>query len=121
MASTWTDSRNVSGTVATTSQTQLGNDINVPSNQTWRLFNIFGAHSIGGTYQMTVDSIPGGNFSWIQNTLNDNEIGDGLNGYPLNTTISGPAVIKLLVTNSAGTSGTGRAQLNYQVTARGGV
>ena len=117
--STWTDSRNVSGTVATTTQTQLGNDINIPSNQTWRIFNIFGAHSIGGTYQMTVDSIPGGNFSWIQNTLNDNEIGDGLNGYPQNTTISGPAVLKLFVTNSAGTSGTGRAQINYQVTASG--
>jgi len=114
---TWTDSRNVTGTVATTSQTQLGSDINVPSNQTWRIFNIFGAHSQGGTFQLTVDSLPGGNFSWIQNTLNDNEIGDGALGYPQNTTIKGPAVIKLFVTNASASSGTGRAQLNMQVTA----
>jgi len=121
MASTWTDSRNVSATVAATAQTQVGNDINVPSNQTWRLFNIFGAHTQGGSFQMTVDSIPGGNFSWIQNNVNDNEIGDGVLGYPLNTTIAGPAVIKLLVTNAAAGSATARSQINYQVTARGGV
>jgi len=114
---TWTDSRNVTDTVATVSQTQLGSDINVPSNQTWRIFNIWGAHTMGGTYQMTIDSLPGGNFSWIQNSLNDNEIGDGLNGYPQNTTIKGPAVIKLFVTNSAATSGRGRAQINMQVSA----
>jgi len=95
---TWTDSRNVTGTVATTSQTQLGSDINVPSNQSWRIFSIFGAHSQGGT-------------------LNDNEIGDGALGYPQNTTIKGPAVIKLFVTNASASSGTGRAQLNMQVTA----
>jgi len=115
---TWTDSRNVNGTVATTTQTQIGSDINLPANQSWRVFSVFGAHSIGGTFQMTVDSLPGANFSWIQNTLNDHEIGDGALGYPQNTVINGPAVIKFFATNSAATTGLASAQLNYQVTAR---
>ena len=35
MASTWSDSRVVSGTVASTSESQIGSDINIPQNQTW--------------------------------------------------------------------------------------
>ena len=54
MASTWSDSRVVSGTVASTSETQIGSDINVPQNQTWLLNGLFGAHPQGGTFRIAV-------------------------------------------------------------------
>ena len=49
MASTWSDSRVVSGTVASTSETQIGSDINVPQNQTYLINGIFGSQYTAGT------------------------------------------------------------------------
>ena len=50
MASTWSDSRTVSSTVASASETQIGSDINIPQNQTWLINGLFGAHPQGGTF-----------------------------------------------------------------------
>ena len=41
---TWSDSRVVTGTVASTSETQIGSDINIPQNQTWLIGGLFASH-----------------------------------------------------------------------------
>tara|TARA_Y100001970_G_scaffold252934_1_gene327140 strand:- start:2137 stop:2505 length:369 start_codon:yes stop_codon:yes gene_type:complete len=120
MASTWSDSRVVSGTVASTSETQIGSDINVPQNQTWLLNGLFGAHPQGGTFRIAVDSLSGMNGIRIQNSTDGSTLSAAGNGsseiYPANFVVQGPAVIQMFTTNDAATSGTAKAMINYQVT-----
>tara|TARA_R100000388_G_scaffold94408_1_gene81505 strand:+ start:1090 stop:1461 length:372 start_codon:yes stop_codon:yes gene_type:complete len=117
---TWSDSRVVSSTVASTSETQIGSDINVPQNQTWLLNGIFGSHPQGGTFRIAVDSLAGMNGVRIQNSVDGNSLSAGGNGsseiYPANFVVQGPAVIQMFTRNSAATSGTATAMINYQVT-----
>ena len=111
MAATWSDSRVVSGTVASVSETQIGSDINIPQNQTWLINGMFGSHPQGGTYRIAVDSLPGMNGVRIRNSGNgSSEI------YPSNFVVQGPAVVQFFTTNAAATSGTATAMVNYQVT-----
>jgi hypothetical protein len=118
--STWSDSRVVSGTVASTSETQIGSDINVPQNQSWLISGVYGAHPQGGTFRLAVDSLPGMNGTYIQNSVDIGSLSAAGNGsaeiYPQNFVVAGPAVVQLFTTNQAATSGTAKAMLNYQVT-----
>jgi hypothetical protein len=118
--STWSDSRVVSGTVASTSETQIGSDINVPQNQSWLISGVYGAHPQGGTFRLAVDSLPGMNGTYIQNSVDIGSLSAAGNGsaeiYPQNFVGPGPAVVQLFTTNQAATSGTAKAMLNYQVT-----
>ena len=120
MASTWSDSRVVSATVASTAETQVGSDINVPQNQTYLINGIYAAHPQGGTYRIAVDSLPGMNGVRIQNSTDGSTLSAAGNGsseiYPANFIVQGPAVIQMFVTNDAATSGTAKAMINYQVT-----
>ena len=118
--STWSDSRVVSGTVASTSETQIGSDINVPQNQSWLISGVYGAHPQGGTFRLAVDSLPGMNGTYIQNSVDIGSLSAAGNGsaeiYPQNFVVAGPAVVQLFTSNQAATSGTAKAMLNYQVT-----
>tara|TARA_R100001086_G_C11844427_1_gene259903 strand:- start:2036 stop:2443 length:408 start_codon:yes stop_codon:yes gene_type:complete len=120
MSQTWSDSRVVSGTVASTSESQVGSDINIPQNQTWLINGIFSAHPQGGTFRIAVDSLPGMNGVRIQNSIDGNQLSAGGNGsaeiYPTNFVVQGPAVVQMFTTNATATSGTASAMLNYQVT-----
>ena len=120
MTQTWSDSRVVSGTVASTSETQVGSDINVPQNQTWLINGLFGAHPQGGTFRIAVDSLSGMNGIRIQNSKAGSTLSDAGNGsaeiYPANFVVQGPAVIQMFTSNDAATSGTATAMVNYQVT-----
>lgn len=120
MASTWSDSRVVTGTVASTSETQVGNDINIPQNQTWLINGIFSAHPQGGRFRIAVDSLPGMNGVRIQNSIDGNSLSAGGNGsseiYPANFVVQGPAVVQMFTTNTSATSGDAVAMINYQVT-----
>jgi len=120
MASTWSDSRVVSGTVASVSETQIGSDINIPQNQTWLINGLFGSHPQGGTYRIAVDSLPGMNGVRIQNSVDGGTLSAAGNGsseiYPANFVVQGPAVVQFFATNAAATSGTATAMINYQVT-----
>ncbi len=49
MASTWSDSRVLTATVASAAETEVGS-VNVPSNQTWLINGLFSAHAQGGTF-----------------------------------------------------------------------
>jgi hypothetical protein len=120
MASTWSDSRVVSATVASTAETQIGSDINIPQNQTWLINGLYGAHPQGGTFRIAVDSLPGMSGSRIQNSTDVNSLSAAGNGsseiYPANFVVQGPAVVQMFTTNAAATSGTAKAMINYQVT-----
>jgi len=120
MAATWSDSRVVSGTVASVSETQIGSDINIPQNQTWLINGMFGSHPQGGTYRIAVDSLPGMNGVRIQNSVDGGTLSAAGNGsseiYPSNFVVQGPAVVQFFITNAAATSGTATAMVNYQVT-----
>jgi hypothetical protein len=118
--STWSDSRVVSGTVASAAETQIGSDINIPQNQTWLINGLFGSHPQGGTFRISVDSLPGMNGVRIQNSVDGGTLSAAGNGsseiYPANFVVQGPAVVQLLTTNAAATSGTATGMINYQVT-----
>ena len=114
---TWSDSRVVSGTVASVSETQVGSNINIPQNQTWLITSIWGAHPQGGTFRLAVDSLPGLNGTYVHSSNNTMGTDAGsASVYPQNFVIAGPAVVQLFTTNAAATSGTAKAMLSYQVT-----
>ena len=118
--STWSDSRVVSGTVASVAESQVGSDINIPQNQSWLISGAFAAHPQGGTFRLAVDSLPGMNGTYIQNSTVNKSLSDASNGsaqiYPQNFVVAGPAVVQMFVSNDAATTGTAKAMLNYQVT-----
>jgi len=120
MSSTWSDSRVVSATIASASETQIGSDINIPQNQTWLINGLMAAHPQGGTFRIAVDSLPGMNGVRIQNSTVTKALSDAGNGsaeiYPSNFVVQGPAVLQFFATNAAATSGTATAMVNYQVT-----
>ena len=117
---TWSDSRVVTGTVASTSETQIGSDINIPQNQTWLIGGLFASHPQGGTFRIAVDSLPCMNGVRVQNSVEGGTLSAAGNGsseiYPTNFVVQGPAVVQLFTSNNAATSGTSVAMINYQVT-----
>ena len=119
---TWTDSRVVSATVASVSETQVGNSINIPQNQSWLITSLFFAHPQGGTGRIAVDSLPGLNGVMVQNSTSGLTLGTNAGSssvYPQNFVISGPAVVELYVSNAAATSGLAKAMIGYQITTTG--
>ena len=117
---TWSDSRVVTGTVASTSETQIGSDINIPQNQTWLIGGLFASHPQGGTFRIAVDSLPGMNGVRVQNSVEGGTLSAAGNGsseiYPTNFVVPGPAVVQLFTSTNAATSGTSVAMINCQVT-----
>ena len=56
----WTDSQvQETASVASTSETQLGSNVNIPQNQTWQIQSLYWAHAGDGTGRIAIDSIPG--------------------------------------------------------------
>ena len=119
MASTWSDSRVLTATVASVAESEVGS-VNVPSNQTWLINGLFSSHPQGGTFRIAVDSIPGMNGVRVQNSVDGGTLSAAGNGsseiYPANFIVQGPATITMNTTNAAATSGTATAMVNYQVT-----
>tara|TARA_Y100000296_G_scaffold67142_1_gene79631 strand:- start:374 stop:727 length:354 start_codon:yes stop_codon:yes gene_type:complete len=109
--------RVTSATVASTAETTV-ETINVPSNETWMIYSIFGAHPQGGTVSLIIDQLPGGNFTWLQNSTTITNSGTNL-PHAVAIPINGPATVKTAVTNAAATSGTAKVALFYNVSTRG--
>ena len=120
MASTWSDSRIVTSTTASAAETQIGNDINIPQNQTWLINGIYGVMARGGNFRIAVDSLPGMSGSRIANTTLGGSLSAAGAGsaeiYPANFVVQGPAVVSFFGTASDATSGEQTAMVNYQVT-----
>ena len=119
MATTWSDSRVLTATVASVAESEVGS-VNVPSNQTWLINGLFGSHPQGGTFRIAIDSIPGMNGVRVQNSVDGGTLSAAGNGsseiYPANFIVQGPATVTMNTTNAAATSGTATVMLNYQVT-----
>ena len=119
MASTWSDSRVLTATVASVAESEVGN-FNIPSNQTFLINGLFSSHPQGGTFRISVDSIPGMNGVRVQNSVDGGTLSAAGNGsseiYPANFIVQGPATVTMFTTNAAATSGTATAMVNYQVT-----
>ena len=119
MATTWSDSRVLTATVASVAESEVGS-VNIPSNQTWLINGLFSSHPQGGTFRIAVDSIPGMNGVRVQNSVDGGTLSAAGNGsseiYPANFIVQGSATVTMNTTNAAATSGTATAMLNYQVT-----
>ena len=120
MSQTWSDSRVVTSTTASAAETQIGNDINVPQNQTWLINGIYGVMVRTGNFRIAVDSLAGMSGTRIANTNVGGSLSVGGVGsaeiYPANFVVQGPAVISFFGTAADATSGEQTAMLNYQVT-----
>ena len=119
---TWTDSFERSGTVASTSKTQVGADINCPAGEVWDLIHLIGGHPQGGSMLYGVDKLPGINGQFPQSTAAAmtalEAIAPGSQN-AINTRVTGPAVIQLFTENAAATSGTARIWLKVVRTSSG--
>jgi len=119
MASTWSDSRVLTATVASVAESEVGS-VNVPSNQTFLINGLFSSHPQGGTFRISVDSIPGMNGVRVQNSVDGGTLSAAGNGsseiYPANFIVQGPATVTMNISNQAATSGLATAMINYQVT-----
>ncbi len=119
MASTWSDSRVLTATVASVSETEVGS-VNVPSNQTWLINGLFSAHAQGGTFRIGIDSIPGMNGIRVQNSVDGGTLSAAGNGsseiYPANFIVQGPATVTMFTSNGGAGSAVATAMINYQVT-----
>jgi len=113
----YSSSRVTAATVASTSKTTVAT-INVPSNETWLIYALWGSHPQSGLVSLDIDQLPGGNFSFI---LNSSTIGLTADDPPhaIAIPINGPATVKTEVTPDANTSGTARVMIMYNVTTRG--
>lgn len=113
----FTDSKVLSATVATTNKT-LVDSINVSSGERLDLYSIYGAHPQGGLVSLAIDLYPGGNFEWMQNSTTITNTGANM-ATPIKIGVPGPAKIEAYVSNAAGTSGTAKIKLCYNYTSRG--
>ena len=103
MASTWSDSRVLTATVASVAESEVGS-VNVPSIQTWLINGLFGSHPQGGTFRIAIDSIPGMNGVRVQNSVDGGTLSAAGNGsseiYPANFIVQGPATVTMNTTNA---------------------
>jgi hypothetical protein len=113
----YSSSRVTSATVASTSKTTVAT-INIPSNENWLVYAIWGSHPQSGLFSLDIDQLPGGNFSFM---MNSSTIGLTADDPPHSVAIpiNGPATLKTEVTPDAATSGTARVMVMYNVTTRG--
>ncbi|HIA03046.1 MAG TPA: hypothetical protein EYN66_14260 [Myxococcales bacterium] len=114
----YSSGRVTSATVASTSKSTVAT-LNVPSNENWMIYSIWGAHSQGGTVSLDIDQLPGGQFTWIQNTTTITNMSNDATGHNVAIMVRGPATIKTEVTNEAATSATAKVAILYNVTTRG--
>jgi len=113
----WTDSQSVSGTVASTSSSELG-VISIPANQRWRIYGIYGT-SAGGTFTISPSTLASGKFEYFQNSTDQSALANN-NVYTTSISLAGPCDISCSIQNLAATSTTNsRIQLMYEVTTGG--
>lgn len=115
---TFTDSQEVSATVASVSKTAIGT-INVPKGRTYLLTNIWFGSAQKGIGILEVDIYPSMIGRYVFSTDSAIEVAAESMGWPLNCSISGPATISLSTEQAAATSNLVRSQINYIDTTGG--
>jgi len=120
----WTDSQIQStASVAATTETQLGSNINIPQNQTWRIETLYWAHAGDGTGRIAVDSLPGMTGVYVVNSNDSTSMGTAAGSaleHKVNFVIPGPAVVSAYITPVSSSSTVGQFAMKYQVNAGSG-
>ena len=119
----WSDSIVNTGTVASTSETQVGATISIPNNQDWLITGLWSMHSQGGTMRISIPQLSGMRGVYMINSEGGESLSPGADGssiwYNTNFVVRGPANIELYQTPTANTSDTAYWMVNYQVTTKG--
>ena len=119
----WSDSIVNTGTVASTSETQVGSTISIPNNQDWLITGLWSMHSQGGTMRISIPQLSGMRGVYLINSEGGESLSPGADGssiwYNTNFVVRGPANIELYQTPTANTSDVAYWMVNYQVTTKG--
>jgi hypothetical protein len=110
MSNQFTDAQTVGATVASTTETSLG-EIQVPAGRSYRITDIW-CGGPGGTYRVAVNTIPSMQGERVQNSTDPTNIG-ATNQYATNIMASGPSTITIFVSNAAATSTACKATVSY--------
>ena len=119
----WSDSIVNSGTVAATTETQVGSTISIPNNQDWLITSLWSMHIAGGTARISIPQLSGMRGVYMINSEGGDSLSPAADGssiwYNTNFVVKGPANIELYVTPTANTSDVAYFMVNYQVTTKG--
>ena len=120
---TWTDNQvQETASVAATTETQLGSNVNIPQNQTWQIQSLYWAHAGDGTGRLAIDSIPGMTGGYPVNSNDPGSMGTNAGTsmtHLVNFTVSGPAVVQAYITPDSSSSTVGQFAMKYQVATQG--
>jgi len=119
----WSDSIVNTGTVAATTETQVGSTISIPNNQDWLITSLWSMHIAGGTMRISIPQLSGMRGVYVINSEGGDSLSPAADGssiwYNTNFVVKGPANIELYVTPTANTSDLAYFMINYQVTTKG--
>jgi len=119
----WSDSIVNTGTVAATTETQVGSTISIPNNQDWLITSLWSMHVSGGTARISIPQLSGMRGVYMINSEGGDSLSPAADGssiwYNTNFVVKGPANIELYVTPTANTSDVAYFMINYQVTTKG--
>ena len=119
----WSDSIVNTGTVAATTETQVGSTISIPNNQDWLITSLWSMHISGGTARISIPQLSGMRGVYMINSEGGDSLSPAADGssiwYNTNFVVKGPANIELYVTPTANTSDLAYFMINYQVTSKG--
>jgi len=119
----WSDSIVNTGTVAATTETQVGSTISIPNNQDWLITSLWSMHISGGTARISIPQLSGMRGVYMINSEGGDSLSPAADGssiwYNTNFVVKGPANIELYVTPTANTSDVAYFMINYQVTTKG--
>ena len=109
----FTDSQVMSATIASSAKSEVSS-ISVPAGRVYSLTGIYGGHTSGGNFSVTIDTYVSLQGEYLQNALTG--IAGSENGarpYPINIEAIGPCTITGYVTNANASTGTASIMIQY--------
>ena len=116
----WTDAVNVStASVASTTEVQIGTNINIPQGQTWNIRSMWVGHAGLGTYRISVDTLPAMRGEYIVTATDATSKNTTVHTTEemVNYSVAGPSIVKFFITPNASSATEAIANLKYQVTS----
>lgn len=106
----YTDNQVLEATVASTSETSLG-EFTIPSGRQYTITSLWGGGA-GGKFRISVDTYPSMQGSYVQNSSDPTNIG-ATNAYETNISIAGPATLTGYVSNASASSTACKLNIQY--------
>jgi len=106
----YSDAQVLSATVATTSESSLG-ELQIPAGRNYTITSLW-CGGVGGNFRIAVDTFPSMQGTYVQNSNAPTYIG-AAEGHNTNISINGPATLTGYVTQSAATSTICRMNISY--------